>query len=93
MSCTVEWREDGSTVHVEVTGVVDSVTARRVSAAIATHVGIDGVEVVDVDATAATVEPEGHQALAELGKRFSGAGQQLVIRDGVPEEDREAALR
>lgn len=93
MSCTVEWMEDGSTVRVKVSGVVDSATARRVSAAIATHVGIDGVDVVEVDASSATLEPAGSRVLDELQRRFSGAGQQLVVTGAALEEDRAAALR
>lgn len=93
MACRVEWMEDGTTVRVDLTGVVDSASARHVSAEIASHVGIDGVEVVEVDASAATLEPAGVQVLGELRRRFSGAGQRLVITGGVPEGDRAAALR
>jgi hypothetical protein len=93
VSCTVEWVEDGQTVRVAVAGTVDSASARRVSAEIASHVGIDGVEVVEVDASSATLEPAGSQVLEELARRFSGAGQRLVVTDRAHGGDRAAALR
>lgn len=93
MSCTVEWIEEGSTVRVVVTGVVDSASARRVSAELASHVGIDGVEVIDLDAHEAQLEPAGQLVLDELAKRFSGAGQRLVVTPAAPEGGRAAAPR
>lgn len=93
MSCTVEWVEEGPTVRVIVAGVVDSASARKVSAALASHVGIDGVEVIDVDAREARLEPAGQQVLDELAKRFSGAGQRLVVTPAAREGGRAAALR
>jgi hypothetical protein len=93
VTCRVEWVEDGPTVRVAVSGTVDSASARRMSAEIASHVGIDGVEVVEVDASSATLEPAGAQVLEELARRFSGAGQRLVVTAGVHEGDRATALR
>lgn len=91
MSCTVEWSEAGSTVRVALRGVLDSGSARRVAGAIATHVGIDGVEVVEVDTSEAEVV-EG-RVLEELGRRFAGAGQRLVVTDAALGAAREGAFR
>lgn len=93
MSCTVRWTEEGSVVSVDLTGVVDAAGARRLSAELASHVGIDGVEVIEVDASTAVLEPAGQQALDELARRFAGAGQRLVVTAAAPEGDRAAALR
>lgn len=94
MACTVEWEQQDRTVHVIVTGTIDGVTARRVSAAIASHVGIDGVDVIEVDTSAAEISGStGGRVLEELSRRFAGAGQKLVIRDAALEGDRARALR
>ena len=91
MACTVEWSEAGPTVRIVVKGVVDSGSARRVSGAVASHVGIEGVEVVEVDTSDAEVVDT--RVFEELGRRFAGAGQRLVITDAALGGDREAALR
>lgn len=78
-------------MRVIVTGVVDSGSARRVSGAIASHVGIEGVEVVEVDTSAAEVTDT--RVFEELGRRFAGAGQRLVVTDEALGEGRAAALR
>lgn len=89
MACTVEWSEAGSTVRVVVTGVVDSGSARRVSGAIASHVGIEGVDTIEVDTSDAHVVDT--RVFEELSRRFTGAGQRLVVTDEALGGGREAA--
>ena len=94
MACSVDWVEDGTTVRVKVTGVVDGASARRVSGAIASHVGIDGIEVVEVDTSDAEIVGDaGARVFDELGRRYSGAGQRLVLTDEALGGGRAAALR
>lgn len=94
MACTVEWVEDGSVVRVRIAGVIDAGAARRLSAEVASHVGIDGVEVVEIDTTGAEVaDGSGARVLEELSRRFAGAGQRLVITDEALGGGRAAAHR
>jgi anti-anti-sigma regulatory factor len=93
VSCTVDLVEDGSAVRVVVAGVVDTASARQLSGALASHVGVDEVDEIVVDLREAEVSTAATQVLSELARRFSGAGQRLVVRDEAPEGGPAAARR